>query len=89
MTSSGWQKRYKEYAFNYLYNIATWLSQGINTVVFFGDPDESLSSRIGKSIVNKGWAASIPWPFFVYNHFIRSVEDDRGMYGTFTRKTRY
>ena len=79
----------KHYLFNYLYNIATMLSQGVNVIVFFGDPDESLSSRLGKSIASNGWASKVPWPKCVKAHFVRSIEKDRGNSGTFTREQRY
>lgn len=73
---------------NYAYNWLTWLSQGVNMAVFLGDPDESCSGRIGKSILRQGWAARVPWPAFLREHFLASVEWDRGGDSAFTRKER-
>lgn len=33
----------------YLLNIMVWIDQGINTVLFAGSPDETISSRIGRN----------------------------------------
>jgi hypothetical protein len=63
---------------NYLYNVMVALSQLVNTVLLFGDPDESISGRIGKSIVAGGWAAHVPWPEFMRAHWLASVETEEG-----------
>lgn len=63
---------------NYLYNVMVATSQFLNVVFFGGDPDESISGRIGKSIVAGGWAAQVPWPSFMRRHWLASVELDEG-----------
>ncbi len=76
------------YIFNYLYNILTLLSQAINTVIFLGDPDESLSGRIGKSYKAGGWAFKVPWPAFMLKHWLASIEPDEGDNSALRRTTR-
>ena len=66
------------YIFNYLYNVMVALSQLLNVIFLFGDPDESISGRIGKSYKAGGWAAKVPWPAFMLNHWVASVETDEG-----------
>lgn len=75
-------------ALNYSYNIMVALSNLVNTVIFFGDPDESCSSRIGKSISQNTWASKVPWPSFMKSHFLNSIETDRGSSNAFDRTTR-
>jgi hypothetical protein len=70
---------------NYLYNIMVALSQLFNVLVLLGDPDESTSGRLGKSIVSGGSASKIPWPGFLKRHFIASIETDRGRNSAFKR----
>lgn len=62
---------------NYLYNLHVALSQLINTLLG-GDPDESLSGRIGKSIAAGGLAARVPWPAVLRRHWLASIEPDEG-----------
>lgn len=62
---------------NYLYNLHVALSQLAN-VLIGGDPDESLSGRIGKSILADGWAARVPWPAVLRRHWLAAVELDEG-----------
>lgn len=38
-----------------------------------GEPYQTISCRIGQSIENGGWAASIPWPEWLRQHFVSSV----------------
>jgi len=33
----------------YLKNIAVWIDQGLNVILFGGSPDETISSRIGRN----------------------------------------
>lgn len=66
------------YIYNYFYNVMVAFSQLLNVIFLFGDPDESISGRIGKSYLAKGWAAKIPWPAFMLNHWVASVETDEG-----------
>lgn len=70
---------------NYLYNVMVAISQLFNVVVLLGDPDESTSGRLGKSIVSGGLASKIPWPGFMKRHFIASIETDRGRNSAFKR----
>ena len=70
---------------NYLYNIMVALSQLFNVVVLLGDPDESTSGKLGKSIVGGGVASKIPWPGFMKRHFVASIEPDRGENSAFKR----
>jgi hypothetical protein len=70
---------------NYLYNIMVALSQLFNVLVLLGDPDESTSGKLGKSIVAGGVASKIPWPGFLKRHFIASIETDRGRNSAFKR----
>jgi hypothetical protein len=73
---------------NYLYNVMVALSQFLNVALFFGDPDESISGRIGKSIAAGGWAARMPWPGFMRRHFLASIEPEEGRDGAFDRRSR-
>lgn len=78
----------KEIVLNYLYNIATWASQGVNVIVLGGDPDESLSSRAGKNIRDGGFLKDTPLPLCLRKHFLKSIEEDRGkdtIWGRITR----
>jgi hypothetical protein len=61
----------------YAYNLFVTTSQLTNALTG-GDPDESISGRIGKSIRRDGLGARIPWPSFAKRHFLRSIEDDEG-----------
>ncbi|MCY1705249.1 hypothetical protein [Pannonibacter sp. SL95] len=62
---------------NYLYNLHVALSQLVN-VLIGGDPDESVSGRIGKSLVAGGWAARVPWPAILRRHWLAAIETDEG-----------
>lgn len=73
---------------NWLYNVANALSQFVNAAVFLGDPDESLSGVIGKSIIGSGWARYVPWPVWLRSHFVNSIEWDRGENSAFRRRGR-
>ena len=71
----------------YLWNLLIALDQSINTV-FGGDPDETLSSRMGKWAKNgennRGLRKPIYWisnfvvELFQKDHFQKSVEEDEG-----------
>ena len=76
------------YIRNYAYNIMVALSQLLNVVFLFGDPDESISGRIGKSYKAGGWASSVPWPAFMLKHWLASVEPDEGKDSAANRATR-
>jgi hypothetical protein len=72
---------------NYAYNLFLNASQTMNTITG-GDPDESISSRIGKSIKRGGLASRIPMPGFARRHFEASVELDEGGNRAGKRETR-
>jgi len=66
---------------HYLLNLLIAIDQLINTILL-GDPDETLSSRMGKYAVNgRGW---IPCQLckllniFDKDHCIKSIEQDEG-----------
>jgi hypothetical protein len=40
-----------------------------------GESYTTLSCRIGESIQSGGWAAYVPWPKWLKDHFLRSVFD--------------
>lgn len=81
-------RRLAGFASNYAYNVMVAASQLANTVFFFGDPDESISGRIGKSIVAGGWAARVPWPGFMRRHWLGSIEQAEGGDNAFDRAER-
>lgn len=71
---------------NYAYNVFVSLSQLANTALLFGDPDETVSGRIGKSIAAGGFWSHVPLPAFLLRHFLQSVEPDRGSNSARKRK---
>ena len=73
---------------NYLYNVMVAVSQLANVVLFAGDPDESISGRIGKSLLAGGWASQVPWPEFMRTHWLASVELDEGGDSAASRRER-
>ena len=40
-----------------------------------GRPYQTLSCRVGESIMDNGWAARVPWPRPCIDHFLRSVHE--------------
>ena len=72
----------------YLLNILIWLDQGVNAIFFFGDPDETVSSNIGR--VKRAYGGVVPaWRPVMRvldwileridkNHCIDSIEEDEG-----------
>ena len=80
--------RGKEGLWNRLYNAAHLMSCAANWFFLGGDGDESLSSRIGKSIRAEGWASRLPWPGFARTHFLSSIEDDEGRNSDWLRQER-
>ena len=38
-----------------------------------GNAYQTLSCRIGISIINEGWASKVKWPSALYNHFVSAV----------------
>ena len=67
----------------YMFNIGVHLSQFVS-VLLGGDPDETLSSRIGKATVKKKWFfVHVATPFINWltgedNHCIKAIEFDEG-----------
>ncbi len=72
---------------NWAYNIHVAASQAVNSALLFGDPDESLSGRIGKAALRGArwaqWLDRLAW-----HHFILSVEADEGAASAATRTVR-
>ena len=63
----------------YVVNLGILVSQILNTVLLFGDPDETVSSRAGKNREKPGWrelAAALDW--FFPGHTSSAREDDEG-----------
>ena len=61
---------------NYIYNVHVALSQLANTLAG-GDPDESVSGRIGKAAqAGAGWARALDR--LAGRHFTKSIEPDEG-----------
>lgn len=47
---------------NYLWNVGVWLSQGINTVILGGAPDETLSAAAGGARrIGSWWGCALCW----------------------------
>lgn len=66
----------------YLFNIALSLDQFINTL-FGGDPDESISSRMGKHLAAHDMCPFCNWlcgilNYFQKDHCIKAIERDEG-----------
>ena len=40
-----------------------------------GRPYQTLSCRVGESIMDNGWAARVPWPRAWIDHFLHSVHE--------------
>jgi hypothetical protein len=74
--------------FNWVYNQHVVVSQAVNAFVFFGDPDESVSGRIGKSIISGGWASRVRWPAWMRRHWLGSIEQTEGGNNAFDRSER-
>jgi hypothetical protein len=66
----------------YIWNVLIWIDQGVNCVIFLGDPDETISSRAGKYAANRrGWIPCQLCKFlnlFEKDHCVRSIETDEG-----------
>lgn len=66
----------------YIWNVLISIDQLINTVVFFGDPDETMSSRMGKHLAKH----DCPFCNFMCkllnliqkDHCVKSIESDEG-----------
>lgn len=63
---------------NYIYNIFIALDQLVNALAL-GDPDETISSRVGRRWPNSRAARIINAVFFWQkNHVIEAIESDEG-----------
>lgn len=66
----------------YLWNILISIDQLINTVLFFGDPDETMSSRMGKHLAKHDCPfCNLMCKFlnlFQKDHCVKSIEADEG-----------
>jgi hypothetical protein len=62
----------------YLKNIAIWIDQGCNVVLFAGSPDETISSRIGRNqhIWICRFAKRVVDMVFGLGHCERSIEHE-------------
>ncbi|TJW14454.1 MAG: hypothetical protein E5W82_10790 [Mesorhizobium sp.] len=54
---------------NYLINVGATISCLANAL-FGGEYGQTLSCRIGLSILSKGWAHKVPFPNILRDHFI-------------------
>ena len=75
-------KKFLRFLGQWLWNILVSLDQLVNTI-FWGDPDETISSRIGKHVHwkgDKGWRMWLSkfLDIFDKGHTKRSIEADRG-----------
>jgi len=63
----------------YIWNILISIDQFINTL-FFGDPDEAISSRIGKRVKDCSFCyyTCLVLHILDKNHCIKSIENDEG-----------
>lgn len=61
----------------YLWNILIWLDQGVNTLLG-GDPDETLSSRMGKYKHGAAYWICRGLSLIQNKHCEKSLEWDRG-----------
>jgi hypothetical protein len=66
----------------YLFNIAISLDQFVNTL-FGGDPDETISSRMGKHLAKHDKCPFCNWLCGLLNliqkdHCIKAIEEDEG-----------
>jgi hypothetical protein len=81
------------------YNLFCAASQALN-VILYGDPDESISGRLGKAQrgdFGRAWAVAMTaprvlidclnWPVGGWGHCRRAIEDDEGRDGAFRRRT--
>lgn len=65
----------------YIWNVLIWIDQGFNTLLA-GDPDETLSSRMGKYVKRRrGFIPCVICKMLDLidkNHCIENIEADRG-----------
>ena len=72
----------KDAAKKYFWNLLIAVDQLVNTI-FGGDPDETISSRLGKEVVrhpNNKFASTLCWFLSKIDpdHCKKSIEDDEG-----------
>lgn len=56
----------------YIGNIGIGVDITLNAI-FGGKPYQTISCRIGESIIAGGWAAKVNWPPLLKSHFLSSV----------------
>lgn len=61
----------------YFWNLLLAIDQ-LGNAILGGWHDETISSRVGKSIVAGGWASKVPWPRWWHDHFVNAIEADEG-----------
>lgn len=65
----------------WIYNILIGIDQLINAI-FGGDPDETISSRLGKNMHRRGWTRLANFVdhlfFWQENHCFGAIEHDEG-----------
>ena len=73
------KKRQKNIFFRYLINVLVSIDQLINTI-FGGDPDETISSRLGKNYPKSFLTKTVNFIFFWDNgiHCEKYIEEDEG-----------
>jgi hypothetical protein len=67
----------------YIWNVLIAIDQLANTLLFFGDPQETISSRLGKHLANhdKCPVCNLLCKFlnlFQKDHCIKAIEPDQG-----------
>lgn len=77
-----------EFVLNYVYNLVAGFSRLFNAVIG-GDPAETLSSRLGKSVVAGGWASHAPLPWWLRAHFVACIDWSVGRNTVVGRRLRY
>ena len=60
---------------NYVWKVLLAIDQ-LGNAMLGGWHDETISSRVGKSILAGGWASKVPWPKWLRDHWIETVEAD-------------
>ncbi|WP_047308767.1 hypothetical protein [Rhodopseudomonas palustris] len=62
---------------DYVWNLLLAIDQ-LGNALAGGWHDETISSRVGKSILAGGWASKVWWPRWLRDHWLDSVEPDEG-----------
>ena len=91
----------KRYIRRYARNLVVALDQLVSAV-FFGDEDETISSRLGKCqrgdhgvlwrrVMNplRLLVDALAYPFEGWGHCVRAIEEDEGVNAVFTKESGY